>query len=63
MKLSTSVCRPCWRPVTGGIGIGLATVLSYYVSGRGIGASGGMTRIVATVQHWLLPQLTESSTY
>jgi hypothetical protein len=63
MGLSRSVCKPCWRPVIGGGAIGLATVLAYYVSGRGIGASGGITRLFATLQQWLLPQLGEHSTY
>jgi hypothetical protein len=63
MGLSTSVCKPCWRPVTGGAGIGLAAVLAYYISGRGIGASGGVTRIFATFQEWLLPHLSAGSAY
>ena len=63
MRLSASVCRPCWHPYTAGVAIGLSIVLAYYVSGRGVGASGGITRMVASLQHWLLPDLTEQSAY
>jgi len=63
MKLSTSVYRPCWRPQVGGIGLGVAILSAYYISGRGVGVTGGITRIVATLQHWLLPELTERSSY
>ncbi len=54
-------CR--FPPVLAGIVIGISMVLSFVVAGRGIGVSGMMTRLVATVQHWLLPELTEKSSY
>ncbi len=38
-------------------------LLSWVVAGRGIGASGSLTRIVATVQHWLAPHLSVKSEY
>lgn len=52
-----------WPPVLAGIVIGSTMILTYVTAGRGIGASGAMTRFVATVQHWLLPGLTEKSAY
>jgi uncharacterized membrane protein YedE/YeeE len=50
-------------PVIAGVVIGTTMVLTFVVAGRGIGVSGMMTRLVATVQHWLLPGLTEKSAY
>jgi uncharacterized membrane protein YedE/YeeE len=50
-------------PVMAGVVIGITMLLSYVIAGRGIGVSGVMTRLVATVQHWLLPELTEKSAY
>jgi uncharacterized membrane protein YedE/YeeE len=38
-------------------------LLAFVVSGRGIGASGAMTRFVAWVQHGVFPEATESSPY
>lgn len=38
-------------------------LLAFVVAGRGIGASGAMTRFVAWVQHGLFPTATEQSIY
>lgn len=52
-----------WPPVPAGILLGISMLLAWVVAGRGIGASGGMTRFVAWIQHGLFPQATEASTY
>jgi len=52
-----------YPPVLAGIVIGISMLLAFVVAGRGIGASGALTRLVASVQHKLLPQLTEKSAY
>ncbi len=54
-------CR--FPPVLSGIVIGVSMILAWVVAGRGIGASGALTRIVATLQHWLMPELTAKSAY
>ena len=38
-----------WAPVPAGIVIGISMLLAFIVAGRGIGASGAMTRFVAWV--------------
>ena len=50
-----------WPPVPAGILIGISMLLAFVVAGRGIGASGAMTRLVAWVQHGLFPAATEQS--
>ena len=52
-----------WPPVPAGILIGISMLLAWLVAGRGIGASGGMTRLVAWMQHGLFPAATEQSEY
>jgi uncharacterized membrane protein YedE/YeeE len=52
-----------WPPVPAGILIGISMLLAWAVAGRGVGASGGMTRLVAWVQHGIFPQATERSAY
>jgi uncharacterized membrane protein YedE/YeeE len=52
-----------WDPIFGGIAIGLIMVLTFYISGRGFGTSGGMTRIVAWMQDLVAPSLTANSVY
>lgn len=55
--------RPCWHPVLAGVVIGIVMLLTFVTAGRGMGVSGMMARLVATVQHWFIPDLTEESTY
>jgi uncharacterized membrane protein YedE/YeeE len=55
--------RHRWPPVLSGILLGIAMLVTFVTAGRGIGVSGTMTRLVATVQHWILPELTEKSAY
>ena len=52
-----------WPPVPAGILIGISMLLAWVVAGRGLGASGGMTRLVAWVQHGIFPEMTEQSAY
>ena len=52
-----------WPPVPAGILIGISMLMAFVVAGRGIGASGAMTRFVAWVQHGLFPEATEQSAY
>ena len=40
--------QPYWNPYLCGIGLGLVLLATFVVMGRGIGASGAMTSIVAT---------------
>lgn len=52
-----------WPPVPAGILIGISMTLTFVLAGRGIGASGAMTRLVAWVQHGIAPAATEQSAY
>ncbi len=38
-------------------------ILAFVVAGRGIGASGALTRIVAVAQNAIIPDITQSSEY
>jgi uncharacterized membrane protein YedE/YeeE len=40
--------KPYWNPYLCGIGLGLVLLSAFFVMGRGIGASGAMTSLVAT---------------
>ncbi len=52
-----------WPPVPAGVAIGIAMIMAFVIAGRGIGASGAMTRFAAWVQHSLFPAATEQGTY
>ena len=55
--------KKLWDPVFGGIMIGVAIILTFYISGRGLGASGAMTSVAAWIQNLAAPSLTQSSSY
>ncbi len=50
-------------PVLSGVLIGLSMIAAFVIAGRGIGASGFLTRSIATVQHQIAPEITEKSAY
>lgn len=50
-------------PVFAGILIGIVMLLAFVITGRGIGTSGAMTRIIAVIQNTLAPGLTQASDY
>jgi uncharacterized protein len=55
--------KKLWDPIFGGIMIGIAIILTFYISGRGLGASGSMTSFAVWIQHLFAPTFTESSAY
>ena len=50
-------------PVFAGILIGISMLLAFVIAGRGIGASGALTRIIAVVQNTIMPEITQGSEY
>jgi len=50
-------------PVLAGVLIGISMLAAFVVAGRGIGASGFMTRVAVSVQYEFFPFLTEESDY
>ena len=47
---------PYWNPYIVGVGIGLVIILSFVVTGRGLGAVGAFNGILATVIHGIAPE-------
>lgn len=47
---------PYWNPYIVGVGIGLVIILSFLVTGRGLGAVGAFNGILATVVHGIAPE-------
>jgi uncharacterized protein len=53
--------KPLWNPYLAGVGLGLVLLASFLIMGQGLGASGGLTRLVALGLHTLLPRWTEGN--
>jgi hypothetical protein len=47
--------NPYWNPYIAGVGIGILIILSFFVTGRGLGAIGAFNGLVATIVHVIAP--------
>lgn len=47
---------PYWSPYVGGFALGIVLLLSFVLMGRGIGASGALTRLTGYALHEVAPQ-------
>ncbi|MDZ4251914.1 MAG: YeeE/YedE thiosulfate transporter family protein [Sulfuritalea sp.] len=55
--------KPFWSPLAAGIALGLVLLLSFVLSGHGLGASGAATDVVAGVGLTLAPEATRANGY
>jgi hypothetical protein len=55
--------KPYWSPYLAGAGIGLTLMVSFYVLGGGLGASGAFARVTGALFHSVAPAYTESHPY
>jgi len=52
-----------WNPYFGGFVLGLLIILTFYLTGRGLGASGALKSGVVTVVHTVAPTHAENNVY
>lgn len=57
------VVKPFWSPLTAGIALGLVLMLSFVLSGHGLGASGAVTHVVAGAGLIVAPEATLANPY
>lgn len=55
--------RPYWHPLPAGILLGLTLLLTFLLTGHGLGASGFFTRLSVAVSDWLAPAWTAANGY
>ncbi|MDX1710373.1 MAG: YeeE/YedE thiosulfate transporter family protein [Rhodovibrionaceae bacterium] len=55
--------RPFWHPLAAGVLLGLVLLLTFLVTGHGLGASGFFTRLAAAVGGWLAPAASAANAY
>lgn len=53
--------KPLWDPYVSGVALGLVLLATFLVFGRGLGASGGVTRMTAWVAHAISPAWVEAN--
>jgi len=54
-KLFGKKSRPYWNPYLGGVLLGLVLFTSFFITGDGLGASGGLSRYVAYIEDLIAP--------
>jgi len=52
-----------WNPYFGGLLLGLLIIFTFYITGRGLGASGAMKSSVVAIVGTVTPQHAENNTY
>ncbi len=55
--------RPYWHPYLGGALLGLTLFLSFFLSGNGLAASGGLNRLIVYVQDKVNPSHVDRNAY
>jgi uncharacterized membrane protein YedE/YeeE len=55
--------KPYWNPYLGGVLLGLVLFTSFFLSGNGLGASGGLSRYVAYIEDLIAPGHTNQVPY
>jgi len=54
---------PFWHPLAAGVALGLTLLLTFLITGHGLGASGFFTRLTAAVSDALSPAWTAANAY
>ncbi|MFH0960193.1 MAG: YeeE/YedE thiosulfate transporter family protein [Pseudomonadota bacterium] len=52
-----------WNPFIAGIALGLVLLLTFFIMGNGLGASGAVARTAAAISHAVDPQAVEQNQY
>lgn len=55
--------KPLWRPHIAGVLLGLGLLMTFVLTGHGLGASGFTTRVAAGTAHVVAPAATEANSY
>lgn len=55
--------RPFWPPLVAGVALGLVLLLTFVLTGHGLGATGATTRMTAWVGWTVVPAATQANSY
>jgi uncharacterized protein len=55
--------QPYWNPYVAGFGLGLVLLASFVIMGRGLGASGAFSSVVAAGAHVIAPEHTRANQF
>lgn len=55
--------KPFWSPMVAGVALGIVLMLTFVISGHGLGASGAATHAIAGVGLAIAPEATKANSY
>ena len=61
LEKSPDKAKPYWNPYLSGIGLGLVLLLAFVVMGRGLGASGAFSSVIASGLNTISPEHVKSN--
>jgi uncharacterized membrane protein YedE/YeeE len=63
MPAEPTVARPYWNPYAAGAALGLVLFLAFFFTGNGLGASGGINRLLVSVEDQIVPDHVDRTPY
>jgi uncharacterized membrane protein YedE/YeeE len=63
VALTRRSAKPYVHPYLGGILLGLVLFLAFFITGNGLGASGGMNRLLVVVEDAIVPEHVDTTPY
>jgi uncharacterized membrane protein YedE/YeeE len=61
--MQSAAIKPFWSPLWAGIALGIVLMLTFVISGHGLGASGAATHAIAGVGLAVAPEATKANSY
>ena len=62
-KIINRPTKGYWNPYVGGVLLGLVLFTSFFISGQGLGASGGLNRMLVYIEDLIIPEHVDRTPY
>lgn len=63
LRLLSRPERPFWNPYVAGVALGVVLFLAFFITGNGLGASGGINRAIVWLEDLIVPDHIDNTAY